>query len=70
MRRLMLFSIAFSAAVAAYLWLLPMQAALFAALGCAVLLAALLPVRRDAAKRIRILALGAALGLLLSLIHI
>ena len=66
MRRLMLFSIAFSAAVAAYLWLLPMQAALFAALGCAVLLAALLPVRRDAAKRIRILALGAALGLLWS----
>ena len=47
MRRLMLFSLAFSAAVAAYLWLLSAQAALFAALGCGLLLLLLLPIRRD-----------------------
>lgn len=66
MRRLMLFSLAFSAAVAAYLWLLPAQAALFAALGCGLLLLLLLPIRRDNAKRVRIAALGAAVGLLWS----
>lgn len=66
MRRLMLFSVAFAAAVAAYLWLLPVRAALFVALGCGLVLLALLPVRRDSAKRVRILALGAAVGLLWS----
>lgn len=66
MRRLMLFTIAFTAAVAAYLWLLPTQAALYAAFGCAVVLLLLLPIRTDAAKRVRILAFGAAFGLLWS----
>lgn len=64
MRRLMLFCLAFTAAVAAYLWLLPARVALFAALGCGILAAVLLLLRRDAAKRVRILALGAAIGLL------
>ncbi len=66
MRRLMLFSVAFAAAVAGYLWLLPAHAALLAALCCGLTLLALLPVRRDSAKRVRILALGAAVGLLWS----
>lgn len=64
MRKLMLFSIAFAFAVGAYLWLLPSGAATVCAAVLAALFLLLLFFRSDAAKRVRILALGAAVGLL------
>lgn len=64
MRRLMLFSLAFASAVAAYLWLLPTSGILPCAIVCGGLFFLLQIIRRDAVKRIRILALGAALGLM------
>lgn len=66
MRRLALFAFSFAAAAAAYVWLLPAVYALIAAgvlLACALVL---LAIRSDNARRVRIAALGLAVGLLWS----
>lgn len=66
MRRLAIFSFSFAAAAAAYVWLLP---PLYALIAAGVLLAGmlvLLAFRTDPVRRVRIAALGAAVGLLWS----
>ena len=66
MRRLAIFSFSFALAAAAYVWLLP---PLYALIAAGVLLAGmlvLLAFHADNVKRVRIAALGAAVGLLWS----
>lgn len=66
MRRLAIFAFSFAAAAAAYVWLLP---PLYALIAAGVLLAGMLVLlffRTDNVKRVRIAALGAAVGLLWS----
>lgn len=64
MRRLMIFSLSFATATAAYVWVLSTNAALYAAIGMSVLLAGLLFVRTERVRRARIAAFGAAFALL------
>lgn len=66
MRRLAIFAFSFAAAAAAYVWLLPTLYALIAAGVLLVGMLVLLAFRTDNAKRVRIFALGAAVGLLWS----
>lgn len=66
MRRLAIFSFSFAAAAAAYVWLLPPVYALFAAGVLLIGLLVLLAFRTDPVRRVRIAALGAAVGLLWS----
>lgn len=66
MRRLAIFSFSFAAAAAAYVWLLPPVYALIAAGVLFVGMLVLLAFRTDNVKRVRIAALGAAVGLLWS----
>ncbi len=66
MRRLAIFSFSFAAAAAAYVWLLPPVTALIAAGALLVGMLILLIFRTDNVKRVRIAALGAAVGLLWS----
>lgn len=66
MRRLAIFSFSFAAAAAAYVWLLPSSYALIAAGVLLVGMLVLLAFRTDNALRVRIAALGAAVGLLWS----
>ena len=66
MRRLAIFSFSFAAAAAAYVWLLPPVYALIAAGILFVGMLILLGFRTDNAKRVRIAAFGAAVGLLWS----
>lgn len=66
MRKLMIFSLAFAAASAAYIWLLSSVSFLIAAALCIVGAGILFFRKSDNAKRIRIAAMGAAIGLLWS----
>lgn len=66
MRRLAIFSFSFALAAAAYVWLLPPGYALLAAGVLLVGMLVLLAFRADPVKRVRIAALGAAIGLLWS----
>lgn len=63
MRRLMIFSLSFATAVAAYVWVLSSNAALYAAIGALALFLGLLFVRAERVRRVRIAALGAAVAL-------
>ena len=66
MRKLAIFSFSFALAAAAYVWLLPPLYALIAAGVLLTGMFVLLAFRSDNAKRVRIAALGAAVGLLWS----
>ena len=66
MRKLAIFAFSFAAATAAYIWLLPTAAALSIA-GVLIIAAIFLYAKKiDKAERIRIFAIGAAIGLLWS----
>lgn len=64
MRKLAIFSCAFAAATAAYVWMLSPKAALICAAVCAVLFAVLFVWRSDMSTRLKIASAGLAIGLI------
>ena len=66
MRKLAIFSCAFAAATAAYVWLIPSTAALICAAAFAALFAILFVWRSDMSKRLRIASVAIAIGLVWS----